>query len=80
MTGNRLENEAGVDGQENRTKDYCETTDRPVTEEEVGEASRHLKKNKAIGWDGIPGDVLKHVDAILLYFSGILDSGYFPEF
>ena len=34
-----------------RTEDYCETTDRPITEEEIGEAFRHLKKNKANGWD-----------------------------
>lgn len=63
-----------------RPEDYYETTDKPIIEEEISEAIRHLKNNKANGWGGIAGDVLKHVDAILLYLSEILDSGYFPEF
>ena len=80
MTGNSPENEAGIDGHENRTEDYCKTTDRPISEEEIGEAIRHLKKNKASGWDGIPWEVVKRVDVILFlkqYLNALLDSGYF---
>ena len=83
MTGNSPENEAGIDGHENRTEDYCKTTDRPISEEEIGEAIRHLKKNKASGWDGIPWEVVKRVDVILFlkqYLNALLDSGYFSEF
>ena len=81
MTGNhRPENEARIDVQKKRPEDYYETTDKPIIEEEINEAIRHFKNNEANVWDGIPGDVLKHIYAVLLYLNRILDSGYFPEF
>ena len=45
MTANRPDSEAGIDGQDSRTEDYCETTDRHITEEEIVEAIRHLNSN-----------------------------------
>ena len=75
-------NEAGIDGQENRT-DYYKTTDRPITEEEIDEVIRHLKKNKANRQDGILGVVLKHADLIPFvkqYLNDLFDLGFFPDF
>ena len=63
--------------------DYCHTTDKPITAEEINDAIRHLKRNKASGWDGIPAEVIKtvHVAPFLLdYLNALLDAAYFPEF
>lgn len=59
-----------------------EITDAPITKEEIIKGIKHLKKNKAAGWDGIPGEMLKHVDVIsflLKYFNAIFETGYFPQ-
>jgi hypothetical protein len=63
--------------------DYCELTDRPITKEEITEAIKHLKSNKASGWDGVPAEVLKALDIVPfmeIYLNALLDAGYFPEF
>ncbi|KAK7481830.1 hypothetical protein BaRGS_00026977 [Batillaria attramentaria] len=63
--------------------DYCEITDTPITEKEIQEAIRHLKRNKASGWDGIPAEVLKNARYIIpflkAFFNALLDAGYFPK-
>ena len=72
MTGNdRPENEAGTDGQDIRSKDYYKTTNRPIMDK------------KTRGRDVIPGEMLKHVDAVPFlkqYLNAHLTTGYFPEF
>ena len=63
--------------------DYCHITDRPITIEEINEAIRHLKRNKSPGWDGIPAEIVKNINAtsfLLDYLNALFSTGYFPKF
>ena len=62
---------------------YCETTDKPITDEEIMQAIRHLKSNKASGWDGIPAELLKEAEIVpflRMYLNTLLEAGIFPKF
>ena len=44
----RKDNDTAIDSQETRAEDFCETTNKSISDEETAEAIRHLKRNKQV--------------------------------
>lgn len=77
---------AGVEGQGEAGEgtDLCEELNAVITEEEVKEAVRRLKKGKACGTDGVLAEMLKLVDSSALrfltkLFNVLFDRGVYPD-
>ena len=80
-----LEKEADFDfDDENAVQDNESSLNRPISKEEVLLAFRKLKNKKAVGPDGIIGEMLKNsgtyvIDFFVNFFNALFEKGFFSN-